>query len=69
MLDILFAGFIFLALVWVLHMILPAKAETADYIYYVHGWLTDDQLDKITGVLAGGVIAGLVADHFKRRMG
>jgi hypothetical protein len=39
------------------------------WVSYIHGWLTESQLDKITGILAGGVIAGLVADHFKRRMG
>lgn len=69
MLDVLFAGFILLAAVWVLHMILPESSMATGWVSYVHGWLTDGQLDRITGLLAGGVIAGLVADHFKRRMG
>jgi hypothetical protein len=68
MLYILFAGFILLSAIWVAHLILPEKAA-AGWPPYLHGWLTEGQLDKITGVLAGGIIAGLVADHFKRRMG
>ena len=69
MLDILFAGFAILATIWVLHLVLPEKPSGKWFVYYFHCWLTKDQLDDIAGVLAGGVIAGLVADHFKRRMG
>lgn len=69
MLYVLFLGFIILAAAWVLHLVLPEKSQTGDYVYYLHAWLTKDQLDDISGVLAGGVIAGLVVDHFKRRMG
>jgi hypothetical protein len=68
-LNVLFAGFLSLAAIWALHLVLPEKAAAKGVAFYVHGWLTKDQLDHITGLLAGGVIAGLVADHFKRRMG
>lgn len=33
------------------------------------GWLTKEQFDLIQGVLTGGIIAGLIADHVRRRMG
>lgn len=69
MLDVLFIGFIVLSSVWILHMIIPTQSIGAGWLSYIHGWLTVDQLEKIGGLLAGGVIAGLVADHFKRRMG
>ena len=73
MLYVLFAGFILLATVWVLHMLLPERVAglnaAGDWWSRIHGWLNKDQVDKVAGVLAGGVIAGLVADHFKRRMG
>ncbi len=69
MLDLLFLGFAVLATIWVLHLILPEKPVGKWFVYYFHCWLTKDQLDDIAGVLAGGLIAGLVADHFKRRMG
>lgn len=62
----LFACFIVLGAVWVLHMVLPEKAATS---WRPHGWLSKEQLDNISGLLAGGVIAGLVADHVKRRVG
>jgi hypothetical protein len=65
----LFSGFLVLALVWILHMILPDAAGAAGCAPLLHGWLTRDQLDDISGILAGGIIAGLVADHFKKRMG
>ncbi len=65
----LFAGFIILSAIWIAHFILPEKSAGTGWVSYLHGWLSPGQLDKITGVLAGGVIAGLVADHFKRRMG
>lgn len=68
-LNVLFVGFLFLALIVVLHLVLPEQPETKHHVYWLHGWLSDDQLDDIKGILAGGLIAGLVADHFKRRMG
>jgi hypothetical protein len=69
MLDVLFAGFVLISTIWVLHLVLPENSMGVGWVSYLHGWLSKDQLDKITGVLAGGAIAGLVADHFKRRMG
>lgn len=68
MLDVLFAGFILLAAAWVAHLILPDH-KVDGWAPFIHGWLSKDQLDHISGVLTTGVIAGLVADHFKRRMG
>jgi hypothetical protein len=68
MLDVLFAGFILLAAVWVVHLVLPDH-KVVGWAPFIHGWLSKDQLDHISGVLTTGVIAGLVADHFKRRIG
>lgn len=69
MLDVLFVAFVLLSAIWILHLILPEKSVGTGWVSNFHGWLTEGQLDKITGILAGGIIAGLVADHFKRRMG
>lgn len=55
---ILFFGFMGVGGVWFFHLVAPA-----------YGWLKPDQLDKLQGLLTGGVIAGLVADHVKKRMG
>lgn len=57
--DALFAMLGILGTVWVLHLILPEKRR----------WLTPDQVIIIQDILTGGLIAGLLADHFKRRMG
>lgn len=66
----LFLGFLSLAAVWLFHLIAPTSGSTPlNGVMTVRGWLNAAQLDKVEGILAGGIIAGLVADHFKRRMG
>jgi len=60
----LVATFFLLAGVWLFHLIRPSDCD-----FVIRGWLTATQLDKVEGLLAGGIIAGLVSDHFKRRMG
>lgn len=52
----LFLIFCVFGVVWAFHMVTP------------WGWLRQDQLDKIQGLLTGGVIFGLVADHVKKRL-
>lgn len=54
----LFAVFIVFGAVWAIHMVWPCI-----------GWLTKPELDAIQSLLTGGIIAGLVADHVRRRMG
>jgi hypothetical protein len=43
---------------WLWHMLTP---------YPCH-WLKDDQLERIQNIFAGVVLAGLLADHFRKRL-
>jgi hypothetical protein len=54
---VLFFVFLAVGLVWALHLITPQW-----------GWLGHDQIDNLQGLLTGGVIAGILADHVRRRM-
>ena len=45
--------------VWVWHMLTPNTWH----------WLTDAQVQHIQTLFAGGVLAGLLTDHIRRRMG
>lgn len=63
----LYSGFAALGFVWLLNAILPAPP--LHWWWGMASWLSDDQMNKVQGVLTGGAIAGLVADHFKRRLG
>lgn len=54
-----------LGVTWLAHMVLPAKCE--GYIH-VCRWLEPDEITVIQDILTGGLIAGLVADHFRRRL-
>lgn len=54
-----FAGIIFTGGVWVWHLIAPTSWQ----------WLTDSELDRIQNLVTGGVLAVVVGDHFKRRLG
>ena len=54
-----------LGIVWLLHMVLPAKCS--GYLP-VCRWLEPDEVVVIQDILTGGLIAGLVADHFRRRL-
>ncbi|MBN9555722.1 MAG: hypothetical protein J0H61_13805 [Alphaproteobacteria bacterium] len=45
--------------VWVWHLITPESWQ----------WMTEQQIEHIQGMVTGGVIAVVVGDHFKRRLG
>lgn len=57
-LCVLFLVFMISGIVWSFHLLAPQ-----------FGWLTHDQLDNVQGLLTGGVVAGFLADHVRRRMG
>jgi hypothetical protein len=48
----------FLGAIWLYHIVMPDKCK----------WLTCDQVTIIQDILTGGIIAGLLADHFKKRL-
>ena len=54
---LLFFIFVAFGLTWAWHLLAPKW-----------GWLTKEQREAIQGLLTGGVIVGLIADHVKRRM-
>jgi hypothetical protein len=54
-----FAAIILMGLAWVWHLIMPYKWQ----------WLTEPQIDHIQTLVTGGVLAVVVGDHFKRRLG
>lgn len=54
-----FVAVLALAAVWVWHLLTPCQLH----------WLSRDQIDHIQGMITGGVLAALVGDHFKRRLG
>lgn len=54
---VMFLVFIAVGSIWALHLIVPQW-----------GWLKHDQTDDLQGLLTGGVIAGVLADHVRRRM-
>jgi hypothetical protein len=53
---ILYVGFLAFSAVWIIHVLTP------------WGWLKPPELDKVQGLLTGGAIAGLLADHVRKRM-
>lgn len=54
-----FGAIMFMGAVWVWHLITPENWQ----------WLSEQQIDHIQGMVTGGVIAVVVGDHFKRRLG
>ena len=54
-----FVAILAMGAVWVWHLITPENWQ----------WLTEQQIDHIQGMVTGGVIAVVVGDHFKRRLG
>ncbi|MCB9961944.1 MAG: hypothetical protein R3C00_07305 [Hyphomonas sp.] len=52
-----FGVFIFAA-TWVWHIVTPRCWH----------WLEDSQLSKIQNIFTGGILAGLIADQFRKRM-
>lgn len=70
---IMFMALSIFGIVWVLHIVLP---ETCKPFFYLWGtyyclcrWLTPDQTMIVQDIVTGGLIAGLLADHFRRRIG
>ena len=57
---VLFLAMGVIGIVWIWHLITPETSR-------LH-WLSEAQMEKLQDVLTGGLVAGLVADHFKRRM-
>jgi len=51
-------GVLAFALTWSLHVILPENFH----------WLTTEQVARIQNVFTGGVLAGLIADQFRKRV-
>jgi hypothetical protein len=54
-----FVAIMLMGAVWVWHLITP----------HCWQWMTEQQIDHIQGMVTGGVIAVVVGDHFKRRLG
>lgn len=66
---ILFAGLVLLAVTWLIHVLAPTGTKLDVGCFSLGGWLKPSDFERVQGILTGGVIAGLVADHFKRRIG
>lgn len=56
---VLFAMLFVFGVIWAWHMVAPPYLR----------WLTPDEITVVQDVLTGGLVAGLIADHFKRRVG
>jgi len=48
--------------IWLLHMLAPAEPTC-------WRWLTDEQVQSLQNALTGIVLVGVLADHFKKRIG
>lgn len=51
-------GLIIIGAAWLYHLVTP----------YCWHWLTADQLDDLQGLLTGGLIVGILTDHFRKRL-
>ncbi len=51
-------GVLAFGLTWAFHVLLPIERH----------WLLPDQVAKIQNIFTGGVLAGLIADQFRKRM-
>jgi hypothetical protein len=65
----LFAIFAVLGTVWTLHLVLPERSPILPGGWLLCRWLTADQVTVIQNILTGGLVAGIVTDHFKKRVG
>jgi hypothetical protein len=68
--NAIFAAMAVLGIVWLAHMVLPEKCSPSASIFGIQlcRWLIPEQVIIIQDVLTGGIIAGLIGDHIKRRM-
>lgn len=64
-----FGIFAVLGGVWMLHLILPERSPVLPGGLLLSRWLTADQVTVIQNILTGGLVAGIVTDHFKKRVG
>ena len=55
---IAFVGVAAFGFVWLWHMLAPNR----------YHWLTDTQVEHIQTIFTGGVLAGLLSDHLRRRL-
>jgi hypothetical protein len=55
---ILAFGLLAIALIWLYHMVTPICWH----------WLDIEQLDDLQGILTGGLIVGVLTDHFRKRL-
>lgn len=56
------AGIFLAAAIWLLHMVAPPEPTCLR-------WLTDAQVQSLQNALTGIVLVGVLADHFKKRIG
>jgi Fe2+ transport system protein B len=54
-----FIAIMVMGAVWVWHLVTPTWLQ----------WMSEQQLDHIQSMVTGGVIAVVVGEHFKRRLG
>jgi hypothetical protein len=68
---VLFGTLCVFGIVWALHMILPERCVSiiGCKSYCIGRWLTGDQITILQDIVTGGLIAGLLADHFRKRVG
>jgi hypothetical protein len=68
---LIFATMCIFGIVWILHMLLPDHCDSAKCLIYgikFCRWLSSDQITILQDIVTGGLIGGILADHFKRRM-
>lgn len=54
----LFAALFIIGVVWLLQIVLPERCR----------WLSADQTTILQDILTGGLVAGLIGEHFKKRL-
>ena len=56
--------------IWLWHMVMPDKCDSKGSWLSQHlcRWLIPEQVVILQDILTGGIIAGLVAEHIKRRL-
>lgn len=67
----IFGSMALLGIVWLIHTVFPEKCSAAVNVFGLQlcRWLIPEQVIIIQDILTGGIIAGLIAEHIKRRMG
>lgn len=72
----LFVTMFILGAIWLLHMVLPESCSTRCNLMAgvfqmppICRWLSPEQVVVIQDILTGGLIAGLLAEHIRKRLG